>query len=141
MENRTLAIIKPDAVKNGTTGKIYDRILNVGFKILGAKLIRMTLAQAEGFYAVHTGKPFYLELTEFMSSGQSMVLVLGKENAVTFWREIIGDTNPKKAAEGTIRRDFATSIGANAVHGSDSIENAEKEIGFFFTESELISNK
>ena len=141
MANRTFAIIKPDAMKNGTTGKIYDRILDAKFKILGAKLIRMTLAQAEGFYAVHTGKPFYAELTEFMSSGQSMILVLEKENAVATWREIIGATNPKEAEEGTIRWNFATSIGENAVHGSDSDKNAEKEIGFFFTESELIGNK
>ena len=141
MANRTFAIIKPDAVKKGTTGKIYDRILNAQFKILGAKLTRITLDQAEGFYAIHMGKPFYSELTEFMSSGQSMVLVLEKENAVMAWRETIGATNPKEAEEGTIRRDFATSIGKNAVHGSDSDENAEKEIGFFFSESEFISNQ
>ena len=141
MSNRTLAIIKPDALKNGTTGKIYDRILDEKFKILGAKLIRMTLAQAEGFYAVHTGKPFYAELTEFMSSGQCMVLALDKENAVAAWRKAIGSTDPQEAEKGTIRRDFATSIGENAVHGSDSDENAEKEIGFFFTESELIANQ
>ena len=128
-------------MKNGTTGKIYDRILDVKFKILGAKLIRMTLAQAEEFYAIHRGKPFYAELTEFMSSGQCMVLALDKENAVAEWRKTIGSTNPKEAEEGTIRRDFATSIGENAVHGSDSDENAEKEIGFFFTESELIANQ
>ena len=120
MSNLTLAIIKPDAVKKGTAGKIYDRIISAGFKILGAKLINMSLAQAEGFYAIHKGKPFYEELTEFMSSSQS---------------------NPEDAAEGTIRRDFATSIGENAVHGSDSDENAKKEIGFFFAESELITNQ
>ena len=141
MANRTFAIIKPDAMKNGTTGKIYDRILDAKFKILGAKLIRMTLAQAEGFYAVHTRKPFYAELTEFMSSGQCMVLALKKENAVATWRKTIGSTDPQEAEAGTIRRDFATSIGENAVHGSDSDENAEKEIGFFFTESELIANQ
>ena len=141
MSNRTFAIIKPDALKKGTTGKIYDRILDEKFKILGAKLIRMTLAQAEGFYAVHTGKPFYAELTEFMSSGQCMVLALDKENAVAAWRKSIGSTDPKDAEEGTIRRDFATNISENAVHGSDSDENAEKEIGFFFTESELIANQ
>ena len=141
MANRTLAIIKPDAMKNGTTGNIYNRILDAEFKILGAKLIRMTISQAEGFYAVHTGRPFYAELTEFMSSGQCMVLALDKENAVAAWRKIIGSTDPQDAEEGTIRRDFATSIGENAVHGSDSDENAEKEIGFFFTESELIANQ
>ena len=141
MANRTFAIIKPDAVNNGNEGKIYDRILNAKFKILGAKLIRMTLVQAEKFYAIHAGKPFYSELTKFMSSGQSIVLILEKENAVAIWRKTIGATNPKEADEGTIRRDYASSIGENAVHGSDSDENAEKEIGFFFTESELIANQ
>ena len=141
MSNLTFAIIKPDAVKNGNTGKIYDRIISAGFKILGAKLIRMTLAQAQGFYAIHEGKPFYDELTDFMSSSQSMVLALEKDNAVSAWRETIGATNPEEAAEGTIRRDFAISIGENAVHGSDSDENAKKEIGFFFSESELITNQ
>ena len=141
MSNRTFAIIKPDAVKKGNTGKIYDRIISAGFNILGAKLIKMSLLQAQGFYGVHKGKSFYKELTEFMSSGQSMVLTLEKDNAVTAWRETIGATNPEEAAEGTIRFDFATSIGENAVHGSDSDENAKKEIGFFFTESELITNQ
>ena len=141
MSNLTFAIIKPDAVKNGDTGKIYNRIISSGFKILSAKLLRMTLAQAQGFYGVHEGKPFYEELTQFMSSSQSMVLVLEKDNAVSAWRETIGATNPKEADTGTIRCDFATSIGENAVHGSDSDENARKEIGFFFSESELISNQ
>ena len=141
MSNLTFAIIKPDAVKNGNTGKIYDRINSAGFKILGAKLIRMTLAQAQEFYAIHEEKPFYEELTEFMSSSQAMVIALQKENAVSAWRETIGATNPKEAAEGTIRLDFATSIGENAVHGSDSDDNAKKEIGFFFSESELITNQ
>ena len=141
MSNRTFAIIKPDAVKKGTTGKIYDRIISSGFNILGAKLIKISLLQAQGFYGVHKGKSFYKELTEFMSSGQSMVLALQKDNAVTAWRETIGATKPEEAAEGTIRLDFATSIGENAVHGSDSDENAKKEIGFFFTESELITNQ
>ena len=140
MSKRTFAIIKPDAVKKGYTGKIFDRIIVAGFNVLGAKLIRMSLQQAQGFYSIHKGKPFYKELTEFMSSNQSMVMVLEKDNAVNAWREIIGDTNPEKATEGTIRHDFATSIGENAVHGSDSDENAKKEIGFFFTESELITN-
>ena len=140
MSNRTFAIIKPDAVQNGYTGKIYDRILSSGFNILGAKLIKMSLLQAQGFYQIHNDKPFFQELTTFMSSGQSMVLALEKENAVISWRETIGATNPKEANKGTIRYDFATSLGENAVHGSDSDENAKKEIGFFFTESELISN-
>ena len=141
MSNRTFAIIKPDAVKKGNTGKIYDQIISSGFNILGAKLIKMSLLQAQGFYGIHKDKPFYEELTEFMSSDPLMVLALEKENAVTAWRETIGATNPEEAAEGTIRLDFATSIGENAVHGSDSDENAKKEIGFFFTESELIANQ
>tara|TARA_B100000686_G_scaffold26395_1_gene25729 strand:- start:616 stop:1038 length:423 start_codon:yes stop_codon:yes gene_type:complete len=140
MSNRTFAIIKPDAVKNGYTGKIYDRIISANFKILSAKLIKMSLIQAQGFYEIHKEKPFFDELTQFMSSGQSMVLALEKENAVISWRKTIGATNPEEADEGTIRFDYATSLGENAVHGSDSDENAKKEIGFFFTESELISN-
>ena len=140
MTNRTFAIIKPDAVKNNNTGLIFDHILKAEFKILSAKLIKMTLAQAEGFYAVHTERPFFSELTEFMSSGQCMVLALEKDNAVPAWRETIGATNPDEAAEGTIRRLFATSIGENAVHGSDSDKNAQKEIAFFFPDTELITN-
>ena len=141
MSNRTFAIIKPDAVKKGYTGKIFDRIIAAGFNILGAKLIRMSLPQAQGFYAVHKGKPFYEELTEFMSSSQSMIMVLEKYNAVNGWRKIIGNTNPEEATKGTIRYEFATSIGENAVHGSDSYENAKKEIGFFFIESEFNTNQ
>jgi len=140
MSNRTFAIIKPDAVRNNYTGKIYDRILSANFKILGAKIIRMTKQQAEGFYKIHADKPFYEELTNFMSSGQSMILALEKDNAVSSWREIIGATNPSEADKGTIRYEFATNLGENAVHGSDSDENANKEIGFFFTEAELIIN-
>ena len=141
MNNRTFAIIKPDAVKNGNTGKIYDRILKADFKILCAKLLRMTVAQAEGFYAVHKERPFFNELTEFMSSGACMVLALQKDDAVNEWRKTIGATNPDDAELGTIRKDFATNVQENAVHGSDSNENAEKEIGFFFSQSELIANK
>ena len=141
MNNRTFAIIKPDAVRNGNTGKIYDRILKADFKILCAKLLRMTLGQAEGFYAVHKERPFFNELTEFMSSGACMVLALEKDDAVNQWRKTIGATHPDDADIGTIRRDFATNVQENAVHGSDSNENAEKEIGFFFSQSELIANK
>ena len=141
MNNRTFAIIKPDAVKNGNTGKIYDRILKADFKILCAKLLRMTIGQAEGFYAVHKERPFFNELTEFMSSGACMVLALEKDDAVNEWRKTIGATNPDDADLGTIRKDFATNVQENAVHGSDSNENAEKEIGFFFSQSELIANK
>jgi len=141
MKNITFAIIKPDAVKNGNTGKIYDRILSSGFNIKSAKLLRMTKSQAQGFYAVHEERPFFSELTEFMSSGPCMVLALEKENAVEEWRKTIGSTNPEDAENGTIRKDFATNIQENAVHGSDSDENAKKEIGFFFSDSELIANK
>ncbi len=141
MNNLTFAIIKPDAVKNQHTGMIYDRILKAGFEIIGAKLVKLSKKQAEGFYEVHKDRPFYGELTDFMSSGQCMVLVLNKENAVNSWRETIGATNPDEAADGTIRKDFATNIQNNAVHGSDSDENAKKEIAFFFTNSELIANK
>ncbi|MEO2185200.1 MAG: nucleoside-diphosphate kinase [bacterium] len=141
MNNRTFAMIKPDAVRNGYLGKILDRIIEADFKILGAKLIRMTKAQAEGFYAIHRERPFFQELTTFMSSGKAMVLALEKENAVSAWRDTIGATNPAEAVDGTIRKDFATSLGENAVHGADSDENAAIEIGFFFTDSELISNE
>ena len=137
----TFAMIKPDAVRNRNTGKIYDRILTSGFSIVSAKLLRMTKPQAEGFYDVHSERPFFRELTEFMSSGPCMVLALKKENAVEEWRKTIGATNPDEAETRSIRKDFATSIGENAVHGSDSDENAKKEIGFFFSESELIANK
>ena len=141
MGNQTLAIIKPDAVQNQYTELIYESIVKAGFIILASKMIHMTKAETESFYAVHQGKPFYEELTSFMSSGQCMVLALEKENAVDTWREIIGATNPAEASEGTIRKDFATSLGKNAVHGSDSDENAEKEIAFFFSQSELRANK
>ena len=141
MKNRTLAIIKPDAVENNYTGLIYDRILKNNFKILCAKLIKMTKKQAEGFYSIHKEKPFYDELTSFMSSNPCMVLALEKNLAVSEWRKAIGSTNPKDAKSGTIRKDFAKSLSKNAVHGSDSDENAQKEIAFFFSDSELISNQ
>ena len=140
MNNLTFAIIKPDAVKNGYTGKIIDRIINNNFKILGLKLINMTKPQAEGFYEVHSDKPFFSELTEFMSSGKCVVMALKKEDAVNQWRQLIGATNPSDAEEGTIRKDFATSLGENAVHGADSNENALREIGFFFSNTEIIAN-
>ena len=140
MGNRTFAMIKPDAIINGYMGQILNDIINAEIKILGAKLIRMTKTQAEGFYAIHKNRPFFDELTSFMSSSQTMVIVLQKENAVLAWRKTIGATNPEDAEEGTIRKRFATSLSENAVHGADSDENAIKEIGFFFTEHELISN-
>ena len=141
MGNTTFAIIKPDAVKNNYTGKIYNHILNSGFDILCAKLIKMTRTQAEGFYGIHKDKPFFKELTTFMSSGKCMVLALSKENAVSEWRKTIGATNPEEAEEGTIRKLYATSLGENAVHGSDSDENAKIEIAFFFSDMEIIQNK
>ena len=140
MKDKTFAIIKPDAVKNGYTGKIYDRILKSDFGIIGAKLLQMTQDQAEGFYEVHKDRPFFSDLIGFMTSGPCMVLALEKKDAVESWRNTIGSTNPKEAAENTIRKDFATNVQENAVHGSDSNENAQKEIAFFFTDSELLSN-
>ena len=138
MTNKTFAIIKPDAVKNNYTGKIYNHILESGFKILSAKLIKMSKNQAEHFYIVHKQRPFYDELTNFMSSGKCMVLALEKDNAVDEWRKIIGSTNPEDADKGTIRDLYGTNLGQNAVHGSDSDENAEIEIIFFFNQYELI---
>ena len=140
MKDRTFAIIKPDAVNNGYTGNIYDRIQKFNFNIIGAKLLRMTQEQAEGFYGVHKERPFFKDLIKFMTSGPCMVLALEKENAVQSWRNAIGSTNPQEAEEGTIRKDFATNVQENAVHGSDSNENAQKEIAFFFLDSELLSN-
>ena len=138
MNNLTFAIIKPDAVKNNYTGKIYNHILESGFEVLSAKLIHMSKNQAENFYLIHRDKPFYDELTNFMTSGRCMVLALKKENAVSEWRNTIGATNPNDADEGTIRKLYANNLSENAVHGSDSNENAKKEIGFFFNQSELI---
>ncbi|MGB7203771.1 MAG: nucleoside-diphosphate kinase [Pyrinomonadaceae bacterium] len=138
MNNLTFGIIKPDAVRAGKQGQIISRILGGGFKIRGMKLIHQTRKQAEGFYAVHAGKGFYDELCDFMSSGPCVVLALEKKDAVPAWRELMGATNPAEAAEGTIRKDFATSIGENAVHGSDSDENACVEIAYFFSKLELV---
>ncbi len=138
MSNLTFGIIKPDAVTNGHTGKIIDRILENGFTIRGMKLIHQTTKQAEGFYAVHAERPFFGELTEFMSSAPCVVLCLEKNNAVPEWRNLMGATNPDEADEGTLRKDFATSLGENAVHGSDSDENAEIEIAYFFSKLELV---
>ena len=140
MKDLTFAIIKPDAIKNKHTGKIYDHILSTGFEILGSKLVKMTRSQAEGFYEIHRDKPFFEELTTFMSSDKCMVLALKKENAVQEWRDTIGATNPEESEDGTIRKIYATSLGENAVHGSDSDENAKKEIAFFFSDAELILN-
>ncbi len=140
MSNRTLAIIKPDAVGKGYTGKIIDRILSAGFNVLGAKLVHLSREKAEGFYAVHTERPFFNDLVDFMTSGPCMPLVVEHDGAVNAFRTLIGSTNPAEADEGTIRKDFAESIQNNAVHGSDSNENAEKEIAFFFTSEEIHPN-
>ena len=138
MGSLTFGIIKPDAVRGGKTGAIIQRIIDGGFKLRGMKLIHMTRAEAEGFYAVHRERPFFGELTEFMSSGPAVVLALEKEGAVRAWRDLMGATDPAKADEGTIRKEFATSIGQNAVHGSDSEENAAIEIAYFFSQLELV---
>jgi len=136
--NLTLAIIKPDAVGAGHTGKIIDRIIGGGFRIRAMKLIQQTRPQAEGFYEVHRGKPFYDGLTEFMSSGPCVVMALEKEGAVKAWRDLMGATDPAKADAGTIRKEFGGSVGENATHGSDSDENAAIEISYFFSQLELV---
>ena len=138
MSNLTFGIVKPDAVKAGHTGSIIQRILDDGFKIRGLKLIHMTRPQAEGFYAVHRERPFFSGLTEFMSSGPCVVMALEKEGAVKSWRDLMGATDPAKADPGTLRKDFGGSVGENAVHGSDSDENAAIEIAYFFSSLELV---
>lgn len=138
MSKQTFGIIKPDAVRAGHTGKIIQRILDSDFRIRGLKLIQMTRKQAEGFYAVHRERPFFAGLTEFMSSAPCVVLALEKENAVKAWRDLMGATDPAKADEGTLRKEFGGSVGENAVHGSDSDENAAIEISYFFSQLELV---
>ena len=136
--SRTFAIIKPDAVQNGHAGSIIAHIQKAGFRILGMKLTQFSLPQAQKFYEVHRERGFYGELVEFMSSGPAVVLALEAENAVQKWRDTIGATDPAEAGEGTIRKLYAESKGKNAVHGSDSDENAAIEIGFFFSGTELV---
>ncbi|WP_131783037.1 nucleoside-diphosphate kinase [Legionella gresilensis] len=133
----TLSIIKPDAVKKSVIGEIYTRFENAGLNIVAAKMAQLTREQAEGFYAVHKERPFFNDLVTFMISGPVMIQVLHGENAIAKNREIMGATNPKEAAKGTIRADFADSIDANAVHGSDSAETAAQEIAFFFEPHEI----
>lgn len=135
---RTLAIIKPDAMGRGLAGELLSRIHKAGFQIVAVKSMRLTRTQAEGFYAVHRGKGFFAELTEFMSSGKVVVLALEAEGAITKWRDTMGATDPAKAAPGTIRRDFGTSIGNNCTHGSDAPDTAAFELGYFFAGYELI---
>ncbi|WP_029148787.1 nucleoside-diphosphate kinase [Methylophilus sp. 5] len=129
---RTLSIIKPDAVAKNVIGQIYTRFENAGLKIVAAKMAQLSQAEAEGFYAVHKERPFFNDLVKFMISGPVMIQALEGENAVLTHRDLMGATNPKDAAPGTIRADFAESIDANAVHGSDSLENAAIEIKYFF---------
>jgi nucleoside-diphosphate kinase len=134
---RTLAIIKPDAVAKGAAGKIIARIEESGFTILAAKMIHMTEAQARGFYHVHKERPFFASLCAFMTQGPCLPMVLEGENAIQRWRDLMGATNPANAAAGTIRKDFASSIEANAVHGSDAPETAAFEVPYFFNGLEI----
>jgi nucleoside-diphosphate kinase len=136
--NLTFGIIKPDAIRAGHTGSIIQKILDSGFKIRGLKLIHMTRREAEGFYAVHRERPFFAGLTEFMSSAPCIVMVLEKDGAVKAWRDLMGATDPAKADDGTLRKQFGGSLGENAVHGSDSDENAAIEIAYFFSQLELV---
>ena len=138
MSNLTFGIIKPDAVRKGQTGAIIQRITDDGFRLRAMKLIHMTREEAEGFYAVHRERPFFPELTEFMSSAPCVVMALEKEGAVKAWRDLMGATDPAKADKGTLRKEFGGSMGENAVHGSDSEENAAIEISYFFSKLELV---
>ena len=135
---RTFAIIKPDAVSRGIHGEILARIHKAGFSIVAVKSMRLTKEEAGGFYAVHKARPFFGELTDFMSSGKIIAMVLEAEGAILKWRDTMGATDPKKAAPGTIRHDLGTSIGNNVTHGSDAPETAAFEIGYFFAGLELI---
>jgi nucleoside-diphosphate kinase len=135
---RTFAIIKPDAFAAGNAGKILSRIYEEGFTVVGLKKLYLSKIEAEGFYFVHKSRPFFGELTEFMSSGPCIVMVLQAEGAIKKWRDLMGATNPGDAAAGTLRRQFGTSVGENATHGSDAPETAAFEIGYFFSGLELL---
>ncbi len=135
---QTLSIIKPDAVKKNVVGKIIDRFESNGLRVAAMKKLQLSIEDASNFYAVHKERPFFKDLVEFMTSGPVVVIVLEGKNAVLKNRELMGATNPKEAARGTIRADFAESIDANAVHGSDSLENAKTEISFFFARKEIV---
>lgn len=139
-KERTLAILKPDCVRKNLIGEVIRHIQNAGFEIRAMKMVRLTRIEAEGFYAVHRGRPFFEELTEFMSSGPCVPIVLEKENAVEDFRKLIGATDPAEAAEGTIRALYADSKGQNIVHGSDSVENGRLESGYFFPEHVVVAN-
>ena len=134
---RTLSIVKPDGVKKNVIGNVYHRFEQAGLRIVAARMMRLTQAQAEGFYGVHRARPFFRDLVGYMISGPVMVQVLEGEGAVLRHRDVMGATDPKKAAPGTIRADLADSIEQNVVHGSDSLENAAREIAFFFAEAEI----
>lgn len=138
---RTLTILKPDCVRKELIGEVTRRIQEAGFKIVAMKMTRLTKDTAGGFYEVHKERPFYDELCEFMSSGPCVPMILEKENAIEDFRTLIGATNPEEAEEGTIRSDFADSLGENIIHGSDSVENGKKEAAYFFSESEVVANK
>jgi nucleoside-diphosphate kinase len=137
MTERTFSIIKPDAVKAGNAGNVLARIEKAGFRLVAMRMRRLTRKEAEGFYHVHQARPFFASLCDFMSSGPCITLVLERDNAVAHLRELMGATDPAKAAAGTIRKDFAASIEANAIHGSDAAETAAFEIGYFFPGLEL----
>ncbi|PQJ33650.1 nucleoside-diphosphate kinase [Salinibacter sp. 10B] len=138
---RTLAILKPDCVRKELVGEVLSRIQDAGFQLRALKMITMSKAEAEGFYSVHEDKPFFDDLTDFMSSGPCIPVVLEKENAIEDFRALIGATDPEEATDGTIRSDFAGSIEQNIVHGSDSPENGKKETAYFFAEHEIVANK
>lgn len=140
MVERTLAILKPDCVRKKLQGEVLSRIQKAGFKVLGLKQMRLTEETAGAFYAVHKGRPFYDGLVEFMSSGACVPIALEKENAVADFRKLIGATDPREAAEGTIRKLFADNKGENIVHGSDSPENGKIEVAFFYSERELVES-
>lgn len=140
MNNKTLAIIKPDAVGDNHIGEIISMINKAGFKIKALKMIKLSKDAAKAFYEIHKDRPFYDELVEYMTSGPCVPIVLEKQNAVEDYRKLIGATDPAKAAEGTVRKLYAKSVQFNAVHGSDSDENATREIAFFFSSKELIEN-
>jgi len=140
MKERTLAIIKPDAVKKNVIGEIIAMITKSGFKVLGLRMTRLSISQASAFYEVHKERPFYGELVDYMCSGKVVVIALEKDNAIEDYRKLIGSTDPKEAADGTVRKLYGESKSFNAVHGSDSSENGIREVAFFFSESELVNN-
>ena len=141
MKNQTLAILKPDCIKNNNVGKVIDLLLSAGFNIIAMKMVKLTKETAAAFYAVHKERPFYNDLVEFMTESRVIPMVLEKDNAVKALRDTIGATDPAEAAEGTVRKLYAENKSRNTIHASDSDENAKIEISFFFSESDLISNR